>query len=59
VKPESAIYEHCLAGMGLRPEEILFLDDRIENIRGAERLGVRGVQFTSRDEVLPKLMAET
>ncbi|HXR79215.1 MAG TPA: HAD family phosphatase [Bryobacteraceae bacterium] len=59
VKPEPAIYEHCLAGMGLRPEEILFLDDRIENIRGAERLGVRGVQFTSRDEVLPKLMAET
>jgi putative hydrolase of the HAD superfamily len=58
VKPEPAIYEHCLADMSLRPEKILFLDDRIENIRGAERLGIQGVQFTSRDEVLPKLMAD-
>jgi len=58
VKPEPEIYEHCLAGMGLRPGETLFLDDRIENIRGAERVGIDGVQFTSRNEVLPKLMAE-
>jgi putative hydrolase of the HAD superfamily len=58
VKPEPAIYEHCLAGMALRPEETLFLDDRVENIRGAERVGIDGVQFTSRDEVLPRLKAE-
>ena len=58
VKPEPVIYEHCLAGMGLRPEEALFLDDRIENIQGAKRLGIEGVQFTSREEVLPKLMAD-
>lgn len=58
VKPEPEIYEHCLAGMGLPPEETLFLDDRIENIRGAERLGIQGVQFTSREEVLPRLVAE-
>jgi FMN phosphatase YigB (HAD superfamily) len=43
--------------MGLRAEETLFLDDRIENIRGAERLGIHGVQFTSREDVLPKLLA--
>lgn len=57
VKPEPVIYEHCLTGMGLRAEETLFLDDRIENIRGAERLGIHGVQFTSREDVLPKLLA--
>jgi putative hydrolase of the HAD superfamily len=57
VKPEPVIYGHCLAGMGLRADEILFLDDRIENIRGAERLGIHGVQFTSREDVLPKLLA--
>jgi putative hydrolase of the HAD superfamily len=58
VKPEPAIYEHCLAGMALGPGETLFLDDRVENIRGAERVGIDGVQFTSRDEVLPRLKAE-
>lgn len=51
-KPEAAIYEHCLDGLALPPEETLFFDDRIENVRGAELLGIRAIQFTSRDEVL-------
>jgi putative hydrolase of the HAD superfamily len=55
VKPEPEIYEHCLAGIGLEPEEALFLDDRIENVRGAQRLGIHALQFTSPAEMLPKL----
>lgn len=57
VKPEPAIYEHCLSGLRTAGNRTLFLDDRIENIHGAERLGIHGVQFTSRDDVLPKLSA--
>lgn len=57
VKPDAAIYEHCLGGLGTIGNRTLFLDDRIENIHGAERLGIHGVQFTSRPEVLPKLSA--
>lgn len=52
VKPEPAIYEHCLEGLGTPPEQTLFLDDRIENVQGAELFGMRGVQFTNRDDVL-------
>ena len=55
VKPEPEIYRHCLEGIGLKPEEALFLDDRLENVRGAERLGIHAVQFTSPAEMLPKL----
>ena len=55
VKPETAIYQHCLDGIGLPAKETLFLDDRIENVRGAETLGIKAIQFTSRDEVLPTL----
>ena len=55
VKPEPAIYEHCLEGLGLSAQEVVFLDDRIENCHGAEQLGIAAVRFTSRDEVLPKL----
>lgn len=51
-KPEAAIYEHCLNGLELAAEETCFFDDRIENVQGAELLGIRAVQFTSRDEVL-------
>jgi len=55
VKPEAAIYEGCIEGLGTAPEQTLFLDDRIENVQGAEMLGIRGLQFTSRDEVLLRL----
>lgn len=51
-KPEPAIYEHCLEGLGTFPEQTLFLDDRIANVQGAELLGIRAIQFTSRDDIL-------
>jgi len=54
-KPAPAIYEHCLEGLGTQPKETLFLDDRIENIHGAEMLGIAAMQFTDRDGVLLKL----
>jgi putative hydrolase of the HAD superfamily len=57
VKPESEIYQHCLDGIGLAAEDTLFLDDRIENVRGAESLGMNAIQFSSREEVLPRLKA--
>ena len=54
-KPEAVIYEECVEGIGTAPEQTLFLDDRIENVQGAEMLGIRAMQFTSRDEVLLRL----
>src|SRR5690348_7942766 len=50
VKPEPAVYEHCLDGLNTPPEQTLFVDDRIENVQGAELLGIRAIQFTSRDD---------
>jgi putative hydrolase of the HAD superfamily len=57
IKPEPAIYEHCLEGLGLEAGQTLFLDDRIANIQGAELLGINAVQFTDRDDVLLRLRA--
>lgn len=51
-KPEPAIYEHCLEGLGTPVDRTLFLDDRIANVQAAEVLGIRSIQFTSRDDVL-------
>lgn len=46
-KPEPAAYEWCVRELGLPPEEILFVDDRAENVYAALRLGLQGHVFTS------------
>ncbi len=45
-KPDAAIFHHCLNGLGVSPSEAVFIDDRLENIRAAQDIGIRGVQFT-------------
>ena len=47
IKPESAIYEHTLNGLGVSATETLFLDDREPNIRAARTLGIHAIQFSS------------
>ena len=54
VKPESAIYEHCIEGIGTDPARTVFFDDRIANIHGAEMLGIHAVEFLKRDDVLAR-----
>lgn len=54
-KPEPAIYEHCLDGLGTTAEQTLFLDDRIANVQGAELSGMRAIQFLDRDDVLLRI----
>ncbi|MFD0477447.1 HAD-IA family hydrolase [Nonomuraea thailandensis] len=46
VKPDREIYEELARGLGADPAEIVFIDDRPENVEGAERAGMTGVRFT-------------
>jgi putative hydrolase of the HAD superfamily len=55
-KPEPVIYHDCLSGLGTPAAKTLFLDDRLVNIEAAGKLGIQGRLFTSRDEVLAKLL---
>ena len=57
VKPEPAIYEHCLLGLGVVAERSVFFDDRIANCRGAEMLGIHAIEFLNRDAVLAQAKA--
>jgi putative hydrolase of the HAD superfamily len=44
-KPHPAIFERALEQLGVRPEETLFVGDRLyEDVRGAAELGMRTVQ---------------
>ncbi|MFI7124550.1 HAD family hydrolase [Nonomuraea sp. NPDC050153] len=46
VKPDREIYDEMARALGADPSEIVFIDDREENIEGAERAGMTGVHFT-------------
>jgi putative hydrolase of the HAD superfamily len=50
VKPEPEVYRAVLTLLGASPSEVVFLDDRPENVAAAEALGIRSVRFTGPDE---------
>ncbi len=45
VKPEPEIYQRLFRKFGLNPQECIFTDDKIENIEGSERVGMKGILF--------------
>lgn len=56
-KPDPAIYRYTLAKLDTRPEETLFLDDRIENIVAAHELGIQAIQFSTVEKLRADLIA--
>lgn len=50
-KPDAAIYEHVLADTGLKPEEILFIDDKPQNLAYPSSLGMHVLQVAGPSEV--------
>jgi putative hydrolase of the HAD superfamily len=44
-KPEAPIYHHAAEGLGTHPTNILFIDDREENIAAALSTGMQAIQY--------------
>ena len=44
IKPNLDFYNYILEKFKLEPKELLFLDDNIDNIRGAEKLGINTIK---------------
>lgn len=57
LKPEVEIYRTFLDKYGLKGEECLFVDDRKENVDGAEKAGMHGFQFQNDYEAVKKLLS--
>jgi putative hydrolase of the HAD superfamily len=51
VKPEAAIYEHSLRGVGVVPLEALFVDDKDPNVQAAHAAGIRAIRFQSIEQL--------
>jgi putative hydrolase of the HAD superfamily len=54
-KPDAAIYRHAAEGLGLPPGEILFVDDKEENIAAARDAGMLAVQYTGHADFIAEL----
>ncbi len=50
-KPDPRIFRLCLERIGLRAPEVLFVDDRADNVEGAARVGLRTLQFDGADSL--------
>lgn len=55
IKPDAEIYLHLLNSFNLQAEETVFIDDRQDNIEAAEKLGIKGIRFTSPGQLKEEL----
>ncbi len=44
-KPDAAVYKYALHAMSLRAGEVVFIDNQIENVAGANRVGMKAIWF--------------
>lgn len=56
IKPDSAIYECLLERYGLKAEECVFMDDVEKNIIAACEVGIHGIVFQGREQVMKELL---
>ena len=54
-KPEQAIYRSAIERAGCDPQEMLFIDDKKENLAGAEACGIQTLAFDARSESISDL----
>jgi len=45
VKPDKKIFNYVLKDLNLKSKEVIFIDDREENIDSAEKLGIKSILF--------------
>lgn len=54
-KPDPAIYTYTCEKLGVAPAEALFLDDKVENIDAAEKVGLTAIQFRNIEQLQQEL----
>jgi epoxide hydrolase-like predicted phosphatase len=52
IKPDPEIYRYLLRLGGVDPDESFFIDDAVENIDAANKLGIHGILFKSADQAI-------
>lgn len=55
IKPNKDFYNYILNKHKIKPQELLFLDDKINNINGAKELGINTIKVDKRTNLLKKI----
>lgn len=55
VKPDAGIYQHTLRALEVEPAASVFLDDFIENVEGAQAVGMNAIHFRDPEQALVEL----
>jgi putative hydrolase of the HAD superfamily len=55
IKPEREIYEYTLKKLNTNPEECIFIDDKEENVNAANKLGIHGILFQNKKQLIREL----
>jgi putative hydrolase of the HAD superfamily len=54
-KPDLAVYRHAAEGLGVPAGQVLFIDDREENIAAAREAGMTAVQYSTHDRFVEQM----
>lgn len=54
-KPSSKVYFALIKKLGVKPEEILFIDDSLVNVKGAKDVGINTIHYTGFEELIDGL----
>jgi putative hydrolase of the HAD superfamily len=57
-KPEVPIYAACLDTLKLAPQEVLFFDDRPENVQAASELGIHSLVFDTVEHTAARVRSQ-
>lgn len=56
-KPDPKVYEIAIERLGVKPSEIIFIDNLSINIDGADKLGMKTVLAKNSDQVIADVTA--
>ena len=55
VKPDPKVFNYTIKKAGCKPKQIVFIDDGLNNVRSATELGIIGIKYINKDELIEEL----
>lgn len=55
IKPDPKMYQLILKMLDVKPSEAVFIDDRENNTKGAEKVGIKGILFKNPQDLQDRL----
>jgi putative hydrolase of the HAD superfamily len=54
-KPDPRIYQLTVDRLGVRPDEAIFVDDMLENVRASRQVGLIGLHFRTTPQIISEI----